>query len=224
MKMNNLTDSTDSFIVNKLLKGMSKTYKRADIRRPITVEILADIIRILPQICNSTYEAKLFSAVFVLAFRAFLRIGETVESGKSSHVIQKRDVILNHTDKSVSVTINSSKTDQYGLKTRLVLNSEFVNLSLYDQLHQYLSVRPSINGSFFCHFNHEKVTRYQVTVILKSALRFLGYNENDYNTHSFRIGAATHAAKMGKSDDEIMTMGRWKSDSYKRYIRIDTII
>lgn len=82
MKMNNLTDSTDSFIVKKLLKGMSKTYKRADIRRPITVEILADIIRILPQICNSTYEAKLFSAVFVLAFRAFLRIGETVESGK----------------------------------------------------------------------------------------------------------------------------------------------
>jgi hypothetical protein len=47
----------------------------------------------------------------------------------------------------------------------------------------------------------------------------LGYNENDYNTDSFRIGAATHAAKMGKSDDEIM-----KSDSYKRYIRIDTII
>jgi hypothetical protein len=44
MKMNNLTDSTDSCIVKQLLKGMSKTYKRADIRRPITVEILADII------------------------------------------------------------------------------------------------------------------------------------------------------------------------------------
>jgi hypothetical protein len=75
-----------------------------------------------------------------------------------------------------------------------------------------------------CHFNHEKVTRYQVTVILESALRSLCYNENDYNTHSFRIGAATQEATMGKSDDEIMNMGRWKSDSYKRYIRIDTII
>ena len=64
MKMYNLTDSTDSFIVKQLLKGMSKTYKRADIRRPITVEILADIIRILPHICNSTYEVKPFSAVF----------------------------------------------------------------------------------------------------------------------------------------------------------------
>ena len=71
MKLNNLTDSTDSLIVKQLLKDMSKTYKRADIRRPITVEILADIIRILPQICNSTYEAKLCSAVVVLAFRAF---------------------------------------------------------------------------------------------------------------------------------------------------------
>jgi hypothetical protein len=47
------------------------------------------------------------------------------------YVLEKRDVILNHTDKSVSVTINSSKIDQYSLKTRLVLNSEFVNLSLY---------------------------------------------------------------------------------------------
>ena len=93
------------------------------------------------------------------------------------------------------------------LVDNIPLNSEFVNLSLYDQLHQYLSVRPSINGSFFCHFNHEKATRYQVTVILKLALRTLGYNENDYNTHSFRIGSATHAAKMGKSDDEIITMG-----------------
>ena len=68
---------------------MSKTYKRADIRRPITVEILVDIIRILPQICNSIYEAKLFSAVFVLAFRAFLRIGEIVESSKSSCYTKK---------------------------------------------------------------------------------------------------------------------------------------
>ena len=89
MKMNNRTDSTDSFIVSKLLKGMSKTYKRADIRRPITVEILADIIRILPQICNSTYEAKRFSAVFVLEFRAFLRIGEMLNRGNPLMLYKK---------------------------------------------------------------------------------------------------------------------------------------
>ena len=68
-----------------------------------------------------------FFSCFCPCIRAFFRIGETVESGKFSRVIQKSDVILNHTDKSVSVTINSSKTDQYGLKTKLVFISEFVN-------------------------------------------------------------------------------------------------
>jgi hypothetical protein len=44
------------------------------------------------------------------------------------------------------------------------------------------------------------------------------------DNHEYTLGAATHAAKMGKSDDEIMTMGRWKSESYKRYIRIEKIV
>ena len=89
----------------------------------------------------------------------------------------------------------------------------------------YLAVRPKVDGPLFCHFNHEKVTRYQVCKVLKSALSFLGYNENEYNTHSFRIGAATNAAEMGKSDEQIMIMGRWNSKtSYKRYIRFDTVL
>ena len=43
------------------------------------------------------------------------------------------------------------------------------------------------------------------------------------DNHEYTLGAATYAAKMGKSYDEIMTMGRWKSESYKRYIRIEKI-
>jgi hypothetical protein len=42
MKMNNLTDSTDSFTRLKHISVLP-------IRRPLTVEILADIIRILPR-------------------------------------------------------------------------------------------------------------------------------------------------------------------------------
>ena len=44
------------------------------------------------------------------------------------------------------------------------------------------------------------------------------------DNHEYTLGAATHATKMGKSDDEIMTMGRWKSEPYKRYIRIQKIV
>lgn len=34
-------------------------------------------------------------------------------------------------------------------------------------------------------------------------MRFIGLNDEEYNTHSFPIGAATTASLMGTSDDEI---------------------
>ncbi|KAJ1119084.1 hypothetical protein NDU88_007270 [Pleurodeles waltl] len=46
-----------------------------------------------------------------------------------------------------------------------------------------------------------------------------GIDSRHYGTHSFRIGAATEAKRMGNSDTAIMGLGRWKSQCFKRYIR-----
>ena len=65
----------------------------------------------------------------------------------------------------------------------------------------YLKLRLKLEGPLFCHFNHKSVTRFQVSSMLKSTLRFLNLNEQDFNTHSFRIGAATsfitHSFRIG---------------------------
>jgi hypothetical protein len=87
-----------------------------------------------------------------------------------------------------------------------------------------LKFRPNIDGQLFCHLNHKKLTRFQFLAILRSALKFISLSSDDYNAHSFRIGAATTAAMLGKNDNEIKYMGRWKSDSFKRYIRMDCLI
>ena len=54
---------------------------------------------------------------------------------------------------------------------------------------------------------------------LNNILQEAGLNANHYNTHSFRIGAATSAQDSGISDANIQMLGRWKSDAYKLYIR-----
>jgi hypothetical protein len=158
------------------------------------------------------YEAKLFSTIFTLAFFAFLRIGETVESGLSYHGIQRDEIVMNQNNETMTVTISSSKTDQNGRMTNLIIGNSKNHVSVYEKMKLYLTVRTTIHGPLFCHFNHKKVTRYQVCRVLTSAIKFLGLNETEY----------ANAAEIGKSDVEIMIMGRWKSDTYKRYIRIDT--
>ena len=40
------------------------------------------------------------------------------------------------------------------------------------------------------------------------------------DTHSFRIGGASAAASAGVSDSVIQILGRWSSDTYRRYLRL----
>ncbi|CAC5390256.1 SLC19A2_3 [Mytilus coruscus] len=54
---------------------------------------------------------------------------------------------------------------------------------------------------------------------LKTILMALGYSEKDYSGHSFRSGVATSASSKGIEDSMIQSLGRWKSDCFKRYSR-----
>ena len=56
--------------------------------------------------------------------------------------------------------------------------------------------------------------------MLGSVIRPCNLDPNRYKGHSFRIGAATYAAEQVVSDDKIRHLGRWKSDAFKKYIRI----
>ena len=58
--------------------------------------------------------------------------------------------------------------------------------------------------------------------LLNSKIRNLLFScgaVGDYTGHSFRIGAATTAARVGLPFHLIKSVGRWSSDAYKLYIR-----
>ena len=57
------------------------------------------------------------------------------------------------------------------------------------------------------------------TTELDSLLAELNLNKHHYNSHSFRIGAATTAMQAKIPETHIQMLGRWRSDAYQRYIK-----
>ena len=87
-------------------------------------------------------------------------------------------------------------------------------------LREYLLQRNPTNTDepLFMLQNGEPLTRTILSANLRELLNILGYIENEYTPHSFRIRAATTAAAANLPPWLIKTLGRWRSDCYELYI------
>jgi len=63
------------------------------------------------------------------------------------------------------------------------------------------------------------LTRSLFDDFLNNLLDKFHLNKDHFNTHSFRIGAASSARDANIFDHQIQMLGRWRSDAYKLYIR-----
>lgn len=214
-------DSTKFFIVKKMLEGLRRLKPTKDVRSPITYPLLMRIVNSLEVLCKNRYEFFLFSSAFLLAYFALLRVGELTLSNKNSadKILNFDDVVLCNSG-TVKIKIRLSKTDQLGKGTNLEITPSNESLILYKSLSTYMKMRPNIKGPFLCHFGGSCMTTYQFSQMLKKCIQFLGIDTLTFKSHSLRIGCATYLHMKGKSEEEIKTMGRWKSTAYKSYIRI----
>lgn len=227
-KIHGLSDATKSFIVTKLLEGVTRSSQHRDTRAPITFNILVQIIQALDHVCESSYEVFLFRAAFSLAFYGFLRVGEL--TSKSLKSLDPRPLRLGDIDietrsghKQVKMTIRQSKTDQVGQSTTLYLLGTGGPTCPVTSLSKFLAVRhqnSSVDSQLLVHFDGNPLTRYQFSTILGKTLKFCNINKGHFRSHSFRIGAATEAAMRGIPDTVIKQWGRWKSGAYTSYIRL----
>ncbi|XP_048733030.1 uncharacterized protein LOC125649499 [Ostrea edulis] len=115
-KLHVFPDTTQSFLLKKVLLGFSRSNLHNDARKPITFAILIGMGQALPKICQSYYESTLFSTIFVTAFFGFFRMGELVQNSKhdAGHAIQVQNVLYSPHDNTVRILLQHSKTDQEG--------------------------------------------------------------------------------------------------------------
>jgi hypothetical protein len=82
-KLNGQTDNTKSFLVTKILEGSKrKNSPKADLRLPVSMNLLKRLIQSLPFVCTSVYESTMFASAFSLCFFGLLRVGEITSQSK----------------------------------------------------------------------------------------------------------------------------------------------
>ena len=79
-------------------------------------------------------------------------------------------------------------------------------------------VPTSKNSPVFCLFKHHKVlpvTYFQFQKVLKSLIKSIGKDPDEYSSHSFRRGAFSAEVP----SELIQLYEDWSSDAYKKYLR-----
>jgi hypothetical protein len=74
-----------------------KNSPNADLRLPVSMNLLKQLIQSLPFVCTSVYESTMFASAFNLCFFGLLRVGEITSQSKGragKHVIHISDIKL----------------------------------------------------------------------------------------------------------------------------------
>jgi hypothetical protein len=189
--------------------------------------ILRRLIAGVDATASTVCYVKLLKAMFLLAFYALLRVGEITTTGTteaSRHLILRGNISITKSRRNtvLCITMNSYKHSK-GAPITLRLSPQLDPLCPVSTLREFLQIRHSNSGPLLIFPDGQPVSRSFFVMHLNMALKWAKLDPRFYKTHSFRIGAATTAATLGMSDAQIQSMGRWKSQAYKKYIRIPTL-
>ena len=227
-KIVGLGDPADNFYIKKLLAGVHKKASTVDLRKPIDLCMLGNLAKVSIEVIPDQFTQLCISAMFMLAFHGFLRIGEiTVRSGvPAEHVIQRKDLVVvpgstrhGKAKPSLQLTIRHGKHQKVGKPIVLEIDSQSRECPV-THICRYLKTRGQSTGPLFVFPDRTPITRTYFASQLRACLSYAGYDPTGYKCHSFRIGSTTTAAARGFTDIQIQTMGRWKSAAFRKYIRI----
>ena len=209
-----------------VLTGIKRAQSRANVPPRVRLPITLDIMHRLQQAWSDGSEhpeGQMLWAAACVGYFGFLRAGEfTVPSSET----YDSEVHLNLSDLAVDshneptvvrIRIKQSKTDPFRQGVDIYLGRTDSAICPVKALVHYITIHKPGPGPLFILSMGPPLTRTYLVANLQAAL---GLEDSKYNGHNFRIGAATTAAQNSLEDSLIQTLGRWRSDEYKLYIKI----
>ena len=154
-------------------------------------------------------------------FFGFLRAGEfTIPTAQGynpdMHLSLQGLAVENPSDPTLfCIRIKHSKTDPFRQGADILyLGATHVSICPVQALIDFIAVRSPEPGPIFVYQLATPLTRIKLVCEVLETLRQAGIPPTADTGQSFRIGAATTAAKRGMQDSLIQTLGRWKSAAY----------
>ena len=194
------------------------------IRLPVTPAILSQIKDYWSRKSSDPDMTMLWAAA-CLCFFGFFRSGEiTVPSTRTFDPavhLSWGDVAVDNpaSPTAIRVYLKRSKCDQFGKGAEVFVGRTNTPICPIAAVLAYIAVRGATEGSFFRFTNGQPLSKQAFISNVRQALQAIGLPYQDFAGHSFRIGAATAAAKAGIEDSVIRTLGRWNSAAFLTYIR-----
>ena len=213
--------------VEMVLLGIKKEQSKRQLPRtrlPITIQIMYKLRQLLQQNPHD-YDNLMMWAACCMAFFGFLRCSEFTAPGQQEYDpqvhLQYEDVAVDcrNNPRMLMIRIKQSKTDPFRQGVTLWLGKTDCAVCPVTGILPYLAARGSRPGPLFITSKGAYMTRQSFHSLLSALLSKAGLPQKQFNTHSFRIGAATSAKAAHISDVHIQAMGRWRSNAYQIYIK-----
>ena len=228
-----LGDVTKHPRVTASMTGLKKASGAAVQKKPVTPQmlmLLQEKLRATGQTLHQ-YLADCILTQFFFMLRASECTGSSQNVVDLDKVIRRKDLKWKRNGRyiqqfwradEVEIHIRTSKTDQVGVGAFRSMRVSGEALCVVKALQDVyaLGLEMEDTAPLFMTPTGIMVTREMVSEVLKSVALDLGEYADEYSSHSLRRGGATALYSKGYSREEIMYMGRWKSDSWLRYAKM----
>ena len=215
----------DCLRLQRVLRGIRRSQGDSKVtRHPVTDHTLLAVFKFVD--LNIPDHCMLWAACN-LAYFGFLRSSEFTVSNLASFSpevhLSLADIAVDSYDAPtcLRIRLKASKTDPFRKGCLIHIGKGSYPLCAIQSLMAYLAARGNRAGPLFMFQDGRPLSRASLTEWLRKTLLMAGIPGN-FSSHSFRIGAATVAARNGVPDHLIQALGRWSSNAYQLYIRTPT--